>query len=172
MSMPQVPTRSLVFMAHTARYGAQLGLKKGVAKAAAKAVPPLLVAEAAFSVFEAIHSYIKLREARVIRDGLAEELVHLEEELRLKRAILEEDIETARQAVAHRQEVSEAMAGLVRVTQQAFSMAMDGLAELRNADLPDLAELDARREEIEDAWAGFRQALQLYQSQSIIGGTP
>ena len=101
----KVPRHALSFLASTAKLAGKYGLKKGAAKAAAKANPALLVLEAATSVADAVQAYLDLREARETRAGLKRLLPHEEERLRLAREQLSQEIVLAEQAIVSRTEV-------------------------------------------------------------------
>lgn len=81
----RVPRQALSLMTNTAVMASKYGLRKGMAKAAAKANPALLLLEAAVSVADAVNSYVKLKEARAHRDGLERLIPHEKKRLELER---------------------------------------------------------------------------------------
>ena len=160
------PQYALTFMASTTKLAVKHGLKRGIAKAAAKANPPLLVLEAVGSVAEAVNSYLKLRQAREHRDGLRQILPHEEERLRLEREKLCKELEIAKTAIEQRQKIQERLGALTLICASVYRRTWDELHALRTAELPDIEAFDSTLEKLEDEWHQFQHALANYSDSS------
>nr|WP_289073654.1 hypothetical protein [uncultured Halomonas sp.] len=162
----RVPKQALSLLANTAVLASKFGLKKGVAKAAAKANPALLLLEAAVSVADAVDSYIKLKDAKAHRDGLSQLIPHEKRRLELERKKLAEQIALTKEELAHKTNIQEQLGRLVLSCSSAYRTAWDELHAIRSSDLPDIEVFDAQFLEIEDAWSGLQYALQNYNETS------
>ena len=162
----QPPQHALTFMASTTTLAVKHGLKRGMAKAAAKASPPLLVLEAVGSVAGAVNSYLKLRQAREYRDGLRQILPYEEERLRLEREKLCEELEEAKTKIDQRQEIQKRLGALTLACASVYRTAWDELHALRTAELPDIEAFDSTLEKLEDEWRQFQHALANYSNSS------
>lgn len=162
----QPPQHALTFMVSTTTLAMKHGLKRGIAKAAAKASPPLLVIEAATSVAGAVNSYLKLRQAREHRDGLRRILPYEEERLRLEREKLCKELEEAKTAIDQRREIQKRLGALTLACASAYRMTWDELQKIRTAELPDIEAFDSTLEKLEDEWRQFQHALANYSDSS------
>ena len=160
-----VPYRSIQFMAQSGKLAAEHGLRKGMAKAAAKANPALLVVDTVLSIADCIHSFIQLAEAREIRDSLARENRLLVEKLKTQRQELVEQVEVARKKLDIHRERREALAGLVKTCQELFSETMKLFTEARSADLPQLEKLEMLEDRLHEDWCQLKRALNVYQGK-------
>lgn len=162
----RVPRQALSLLANTAVMASKFGLKKGMAKAAAKANPALLLLEAVVSVADAVGSYIKLEEARTHRDELLRLIPHEKKRLELEREELSEQITLAKKELAHKSLIQKRLGMLVLACSAAYRTAWDELHVIRSSDLPDVEAFDAKQIELEDAWSGLQHALQNYNETS------
>jgi hypothetical protein len=152
-------------MTQSAKLASEHGLRKGMAKAATKVNPALMVADAVLSVADCIHSFIQLAEAREIRDCLARENPLLIKKLAAQRQELVEQVEVARKQLDIERQRREALAGLVKTCQELFSKTMKLFTEARSADLPQLDELDKLEDRLFEDWHALKGALAFYQGQ-------
>ncbi|MCB9610828.1 MAG: hypothetical protein H6722_00010 [Sandaracinus sp.] len=158
----RVPRHALTFMRTAAKLATKHGLKKGLAEAAAKANPALMVLEAAVSVADAVNSYLKLREAREHRDGLRRLLPHEADRLQLERDKLENELELAKAQIDQRARVQGRLGALVLACSSAYSAAWKELQAIRSSDLPDIEAFDRKLEGLDESWEQLRRALANY----------
>lgn len=162
VAVARVPRHALTFMASSAKLAARHGLKKGMAKAAAKANPALMVLEAAVSVAEAVNSYLKLRQAREHRDGLRRILPHEEERLRLEREKLDAELKLAKTEIDQRKDIQRRLGELTLACASACQVMWTELHAIRSADLPDLEAFEKKLDDLEASWDQLRRALANY----------
>lgn len=158
----QIPKQALSLLANTAVLASKHGLKQGMAKAAAKVNPALLVLEAAVSVAGAVNSYLELKEARVRRDGLAELLPYEEQKLKAERDRLQSNIDMAKRDIAQKVKVQERLGSLVLACSSAYRTAWDEIHAIRSSDLPNIEDFDAQLIELESVWSQLKHALYNY----------
>ncbi len=163
------PRHAISFLAETAKLAARHGLRDGAAKAAAKANPALLVIEAAFSVAEAVNSYLVLREAREQRDGLRRLLPLEEDRLRATQETLRIEIELAKSELGRRQDIQQRLGGLSLICASACGQIWSEIHAIRTAELPALNEFDKKLDDLQRTWNQFRRALAHY-SDTITAG--
>ena len=163
--MVRIPKHALTFMASSAKLAMRYGLKGGIAKAAAKANPALMVFEAAVSVAEAVNSYLELRKAREHRDGLRRFLPHEEDRLRLEREKLSEQLELAKTEIDQTEQIQRRLGELTFSCASACKTIWSELQAIRSADLPDIEAFEREMDKLEDTWAQLQRALNNY-SQS------
>lgn len=160
----RLPRQALLFTRTFAQEAARYGLRKGAARASAAANPALLVIEAAGAVLGAVDAYLQLRTARERRDGLAR-LIPLEEErLGLERDRLRETVEVARRELAQHRQVRQRIGELAVQCARVYGGCWDELQAIRRADLPDIEAFDTTLERLEQAQAGLRRGLALFNS--------
>jgi hypothetical protein len=157
-----IPKQALSLLANTAVLASKHGLKQGMAKAAVKANPALLVLEAAVSVAGAVNSYLVLKEARVHRDGLSELLPHEEKKLEAERELLAKNIELAKRDIAQKEKVQERLGNLVLACSSVYRTVWNELHAIRSSDLPDIEDFDAQLIELENVWSELKHALYNY----------
>lgn len=155
----KVPTKAIIFMAHTASMAGKYGLKKAATKAAGKVNPAFMVIEAAISVADAVNSYLKLKNARARRDGLQDFIPLESERLRLEREELLEQISLAQEQIGDKVEIQKRLALLALACGKVVRSAWDELYAIRKADLPDFQQFDDKLEDLEDVWVDFKRAL-------------
>lgn len=158
----RVPREALSLLANTALMASKFGLKKGMAKAAAKANPALLLLEAAVSVADAVGSYIKLKEARAHLDGLAQLVPHEKKRLELERKKLAEQIALTKAELSDKSRIQERLGKLVLACAAVYRIAWDELHVIRSADIPDVEAFDLQFIELENVWSELQHALQNY----------
>jgi hypothetical protein len=151
-------------MARTAVAVGRHGVTKGVAKAAAKVSPPMLVIEAAVAVVGAVGSFIDLASARAERDALRTLNAKLVEQLQLQRTELAGAIENAREALDQDRELREALEKVVALCRDAFSAAMRLCTAELARDLPDFSTVERNQERLVEAWGQLQRALRAYQT--------
>jgi hypothetical protein len=167
MSMAVRPPRhALTFMASSAKLAMRHGLKKGMTKAVAKANPALLVIEAAVSVAEAVHSYLKLRKAREHRDGLIRILPHEEERLRLERQKLADELEMAKKEIEQHGQIQQRLGELTLACASTCRTTWAEIHAIRTFELPDIDAFERKIEKLEDAWEQLKHALANYNDTS------
>ena len=154
-------------LANTAVIASKFGLKRGIAKAAAKSNPTLLLLEAAVSVSDAVNSYIKLKEARAHRDGLSQLIPHEKDRLELEREKLTEQIGLAKKDLVDKSLIQERMGRLVLACSTAYGTAWNELHAIRSADLPDIEAFDVQQINLEDVWSELQHALQNYNETTV-----
>lgn len=154
-----IPRHALSFMANSAKLAARYGLREGVARAAAKANPVLLVLEAAVSVAYAVDSYLTLRTAREHRDGLRRLIPQEAERLRLEREHLEEALDLARAEIDQRDKIQQRLGALALSCCEVCRLSWAELHTIRTSDLPDLNAFDTAFDALEVAWAQLQRAL-------------
>lgn len=162
MSTP--PRQALRFVGQAAVLASKHGLKRGLGKAAAKANPTTMAFEAAYSVLDAVGSYLKLREARVVRDGLRKEMESLDERLRLEREALSESLRMAEERSTQAQEEREILAQIAVDCNTVVSDTLHALNEASSEDLPDLDAIDEIALQLTRSYRQLQAALALYQS--------
>ena len=162
----RIPRQALLLLKNTVVMASKYGLKKGMAKAAVKANPALLLLEAAVSVAEAVNSYINLKEARLHRDGMTRFIQHEGKRLELERQKLADQIALAKQELSNNRKVQQRMGELVLACSAAYRLVWDELHAIRSSDLPDLDAFDTQLIELEDVWRELQIALQYYTETS------
>ena len=158
------PRQALRFVGQAAVLAYKHGLKRGLGKAAAKANPTMMAYEAAYSVLDAVGSYLELREARVVRDGLRKEMASIDERLRLERLALFESLRMAEEQSAQAQEERQILAQIAVDCNAVVSKTLHALNEASSEDLPDLDAIDEIALQLTRSYHQLQDALALYQS--------
>jgi len=157
-----IPHQALSFGAHAVRLASTHGLKAGVRKAAAAINPVFAVLGAAEAVLDAASSWLRLKEARVHRDGLRETIPKEEAALRAGRQQLKQELDLARTALgqeaAMRERIGKINLLCARVCHEIFS----DMLEIRQAEIPDIDRFEQLGNELETAWSRMRAALDYY----------
>lgn len=162
-----IPRHALTFMYDSAKLARQYGLKKGVAKASSKVNPALLVIEAAVSVFEAVNSFINLRNAKEQRDGLKKLIPHEKKRLQIERELLAEQLNLAKEELEQKRDLQKRLGELVFSCGQACRTALTELHAMRSSDLPDIDDFDSQLEKLESVWMDLQGALQIYNETKL-----
>lgn len=157
-----IPHQALSFGAHAIKLASSHGFKGGLAKAAAKANPVFMVLGAAEAVLNAASSWLRLKEARVHRDGLRDIIPKEEAALRAGRQQLKEELDLARgaleQEAAMRERIGKINLLCARVCHEIFS----DMLEIRKAEIPDVDHFEQLGNELDIAWSRMRTALDYY----------
>ncbi len=149
-------------MTSSAKLALRHGLKKGLAEAAAKVNPALLVLEAAVSISEAVNSYAELCRSRDRLDALHRILPNEEEKLRVEREKLESELALTRKAIEQRKDIQKRLGALTLACASACQLIWTELLAIRSSDLPDLESFERKVDELETGWNQFRRALADY----------
>jgi hypothetical protein len=156
----RIPHHALTFGAHAVKLASRHGLKMGIAKAAARINPVLMVIEAGVSVLGAIDSWLTLKAARAHRDGLRStigkeeaklELDRRKEELMLARANLDQEL-------ALRQRIGKINLLCAQACQEIFRE----MRVIRQSEIPDIDQFERLNDELEAAVTRMRGALDYY----------
>jgi nitric oxide reductase large subunit len=147
-------------MLKTGALVARHGLKKGLSKAASRVAPPLAILEAAVEVLRAGGAIAEWYAASKHHEGLQKMVQSLGQQLRLEREALDSAIQEARKEAEVRQDAARAVHQLLRAAHRLVGDASKALSAAQQEDLPDFTEVERLREELEDAWAGLRRALE------------
>ena len=154
-----MPTRALRFVGTAAELAAQHGLKKGLARAAAKTNPWLLAAEATVQVCLAIQSYSTLKERRAERDMLSRIIPAEAERLAAERERLAGEMDCLVREAEAGEAVRQRLRALVAICADQVAAIWADLLIIRGADLPSTEEFEARVDDLTDAWANLTRAL-------------
>lgn len=158
----RIPHQALSFGVQAAKLAARHGLKSGVAKAASRANPVLMALGAAEAVLDAANSWLKLKAARVERDGLKALIPKEDATLKAERQILKEEITLAREDLRQEHEVRERIGKITLLCAQICSELTREMLEVRNSELPDIARFDQLSNQKDLAWAKMQDALDYY----------
>ena len=158
----RLPRQALLFTKSFIEHAAKHGLRKGAAKAVARANPALLVIDAAGSVLDAVDSYLQLRKAQERLDGLRR-LVPLEEEtLALERDGLRAALDLAVRELAQHRQVRRCIGELVLQCGRASNHCWRELQAIRRSELPDIEAFDRTLVQLEQAQSDIKRTLALF----------
>ena len=170
--MSRAPRHALRFVGQAARLAAQHGVRAGVRRAAASTNPALLALEAASAVLDAVGSFIELKEARAVRDGLEREtallretIATLEERLREERQAVGLHADQTREREAYNDDIREALNGVVRDSLSLVARALRAVNDIHDDDIPDLVAIDAASRDLARAQRGLLHSLTTLQDQ-------
>ena len=158
----RIPHHALSFSVQATKLAAQHGLKAGLAKAAARANPILLVLGTADSILDAVHSWMNLKEARTHLDGMTRTLPKEEAALAIDLRKLKEEVTLARDGLRQQQALRERIGRINLLCAQICQEILHDLLVIRNADIPDVTRFEQLSEELEIAWTKMREALDYY----------
>lgn len=158
----QIPRHAFYFTKTFISAASRHGISEGLKKASAGANPVLMSIEAASAVLGVIDSYLKLRQARVHRDGLKALIPKEEKRLELEREALAQDINLARKEMAQAATVRQVVGRMTLRCVQLTRHCLDELSLIRSSDLPDARSFDSAFERLMEADQGLRRSVEYF----------
>lgn len=153
----KVSRHALTFTVGTLRHATKLGIPGGMAKAATKVNPALLVVEAAISVLDAAQSFFALETAKTIRDGLRAALPLERERLEAERKKLENEVAARGLELEVVERQNELVMKVLGVTLDVFGQIAALYHELSKDPKADYASMKRCYDDLETSWQLVRQ---------------
>jgi len=158
--------RALSFSVGTIKLASRFGLKAGAKKAAARLNPVTMVLDTTLSVLEAADSWLKLKNARVHRDGLAATIKKDALRLQAEREQLAGELEIAKKQLDLHMQSRKMIGELALRCARLVKDLLADMAQARREDLPDLDAIDQLSRKVEGAWDHMRLAMEQFQQIS------
>ena len=160
--MSAIPHQALSFGLKAGKLALSHGLKAGIAKAAAKLNPVTIVLEAAFSVLDAVDSWMKLKASCAHRDGLRALLPKHEEAMRLEREKLATELTLAQKELQQEMAIRDRIGRINLICARLCGESIKEMLAIRRQQLPDVDRFERSQDELSIAWSKMREALNYY----------